>query len=100
MVMMVEPLAEALRATGLNTHRVFFTPGGKPMTQATPWTDGLRQTRRSPLFVEGTKECRPASRRQLFVDEEVSHRRLRAWPGERWQPQQPSKVNSHGSSQE
>jgi tRNA (guanine37-N1)-methyltransferase len=68
MVMMVEPLADALKPLS-ETHRVLFTPGGDRLTQATldRWADQDELT-----LVCGRFEGVDHRVVDLFIDEEVS----------------------------
>jgi tRNA (guanine37-N1)-methyltransferase len=68
MVMMVEPLAKALEPLA-NTHRVFFTPAGKPLTQTT--LDRLATMERI-TFVCGRYEGIDERVVEHFIDEEIS----------------------------
>ena len=68
MVMMVEPLAMALEPLA-NTHRVFFTPAGAPLTQST--LDRLA-TMENLTFVCGRYEGIDERVVENFIDEEVS----------------------------
>lgn len=68
MVMMVEPLAKAL-APLKGTHRVFFTPSGTPMTQAT--LDSWAQLNEITL-VCGRYEGVDQRVLDNYVDEEIS----------------------------
>jgi tRNA (guanine37-N1)-methyltransferase len=68
MVMMVEPLAKALEPLA-KTHRVFFTPGGTPLTQAT--LDRFA-TMESVTFVCGRYEGIDERVVEHFIDEEIS----------------------------
>lgn len=68
MVMMVEPLAAALKPLA-GTHRVLFTPSGRPMTQATldTWA-GIEEI----TFICGRFEGVDQRVIESFIDEEVS----------------------------
>jgi tRNA (guanine37-N1)-methyltransferase len=68
MVMMVEPLVKALEPLA-NTHRVFFTPAGKPLTQTT--LDRLATMERI-TFVCGRYEGIDERVVEHFIDEEIS----------------------------
>jgi tRNA (guanine37-N1)-methyltransferase len=68
MVMMVEPLSKALEPLA-NTYRVFFTPAGSPLTQAT--LDRLA-TMDAVTFVCGRYEGMDERVVEHFIDEEVS----------------------------
>ena len=68
MVMMIEPLADALESLA-GTHRVLFTPAGDPMTQATldEWA-----SREEVTFVCGRYEGVDQRVADNLIDEEVS----------------------------
>lgn len=68
MVMMVEPLARALEPLA-NTHIIFFTPAGAPLTQST--LDRLA-TMDDVTFVCGRYEGIDERVVEHFIDEEVS----------------------------
>jgi tRNA (guanine37-N1)-methyltransferase len=68
MVMMVEPLAKALEPLE-DTHRVFFTPAGRPLTQAT--LDRLA-TIESLTLVCGRYEGVDERVIENYIDEEIS----------------------------
>ncbi len=68
MVMMVEPLASALEPLA-DTHKVFFTPAGAPLTQAT--LDRLA-TMENLTFVCGRYEGIDERVVEHFIDEEIS----------------------------
>jgi len=68
MVMMVEPLANALDPLA-DTHKVFFTPAGAPLTQAT--LDRLA-TMENLTFVCGRYEGIDERVIEHFIDEEIS----------------------------
>jgi len=68
MVMMVEPLAKALEPLA-KTHRIFFTPAGAPLTQAT--LDRFA-TLESVTFVCGRYEGIDERVVEHFIDEEIS----------------------------
>jgi len=68
MVMMVQPLAEALDPLAA-THRVLFTPGGRPLDQAI--LDGWAQLD-EVTFVCGRYEGIDERVAEHFIDEEIS----------------------------
>jgi tRNA (guanine37-N1)-methyltransferase len=68
MVMMVEPLAKVLEPLA-NTHRIFFTPAGAPLTQAT--LDRFA-TLECVTFVCGRYEGIDERVVEHFIDEEIS----------------------------
>ena len=65
---MIEPLAEALEPLA-HTHRVFFTPGGAPLTQSTLDRFAAME---SITFVCGRYEGVDERVIEHFIDEEVS----------------------------